>query len=912
MASTGSVSAGTGLVSGLNYSQIADSLIALDKVPIDQLTTDLNNRKGAQAAFVGLSASLLSLSLNVSAFGRSSTLDSRVANSSNSSLVSATADTTAVLGSYNFRPVRLAQTQRFTSAGFADLSTAKVGAGTITIKRGGFVTSDTSLDALNGGAGVSRGKIRITDRSGVAAVIDLSGTRTVGDVLSTINENGVVSVTASVRGDSIVLTDQSGASSGSINVQELSGGRTATDLGIVGSVAASEKVGTDVVKLGDNLRLSNLNDGLGVRVSGTHDDFRITLKDGGTVDVNLSSAKTIKDVVTAINSDSENSSRVTASISGDGDKLVLTDNSGGGGTLAVSVLNGSKAAADLGLLGSEQGGGVLTGKRVLAGLNSVLLKDLNGGSGITTPGQVQLTDRSGATATIDLTNAGSLSDVVNAVNAAGLGIKADINTQGHGITLTDTTGLSVSNLIVADVGGGTSAADLHIAGSVAGSTVQSGDLHRAYVNENTLLSSLGNGAGVRDGQIKITDKAGNSTVLIINSNNYKSLGDLIAGINAGSANVTAAINSTGDGLLIADASGGSGSLSVTDIGSSKAAADLRIAGTGSPTIDGAFVDKISVSADDTLNSVIAKIGSSGAPINASFFNVGGTDGFKLLVSSKNGGEAGRLLIDSGNTGLNLAQSQAGQDAVVQLSGNGSSPVVFASATNSFKSVVAGLSIDIAGVSTTSVTVNVDQSSDAIVDAVKSFVTNFNSISSALAKQTKFDTTNNTSAILQGDQTAVNLQTALLSFTSKQYGNGGNSIRNFAQVGIKMSGGQLTLDESKLRAAVSADPSAVKDFFGATNVGASAQIGKVVKSYTDSATGILFNKIDSLDKQQVTLQSRIDAITKSVDAKRNRLLAQFLTLEKTLGALQSQQSSLGSLATLASSTSSSSSSSSSGS
>ena len=135
------VAAGTGLVSGLNYTQIADSLIALDKAPIDQLTTDLNNRKGAQAAYTGLSATLLSLSLSVSTLGRSSTLDSRVAGSSNASLVSARADTTAVLGSYNFRPVRLAQTQRFTSAGFADLGTAKVGAGTISIKRGGFVAA---------------------------------------------------------------------------------------------------------------------------------------------------------------------------------------------------------------------------------------------------------------------------------------------------------------------------------------------------------------------------------------------------------------------------------------------------------------------------------------------------------------------------------------------------------------------------------------------------------------------------------------------------------------------------------------------------------------------------------------------------------------------------------------------------
>ena len=103
-------------------------------------------------------------------------------------------------------------------------------------------------------------------------------------------------------------------------------------------------------------------------------------------------------MLTAVNTDSENSGDLTASISGDGDRLVLTDSSGGGGTLSVAELNGSKAARDLGILGNEQGAGVLTGRGVLAGLNSVLLKNLNGGQGITVPGQVQLTDRSGVVA----------------------------------------------------------------------------------------------------------------------------------------------------------------------------------------------------------------------------------------------------------------------------------------------------------------------------------------------------------------------------------------------------------------------------------------------------------------------------------------------------------------------------------
>ncbi|MCE9606656.1 MAG: flagellar filament capping protein FliD [Planctomycetia bacterium] len=883
-------------------------VIAVEKQPVTLLTSDLTNRKSQQAAYTGISASLVSLSLSVAQFGKASVLNSRVASSSNSAALQATATSAAVVGSYSFRPVRLAQSQRFTSAGYSDATTAAVGAGTISVKRGGFVDTDVSLDALNGGAGVARGKIRIIDRSGIAAVVDLSATQSIGDVVRAINENGVAAVTASLQGDSLVITDQSGQTTANLTIQEIGGGKTATDLGIAGSFNASQKIGSDIVKLGPDTKLSTLNDGLGVRRSGSQDDFRIALKDGTTVDVNISTTKTIQDVLTAINGDSENSGKVTAAISADGDKLVLTDNTGGGGTLSVSERNGSKAARDLGILGTEQAGGVLTGTRTLAGLGSVLVKNLNGGQGVATPGSIQLTDRSGATATVALSTAQSLSEVVTAINGAGLGIKAAINTQGHGLTISDTTGLSASNLIIADVGGGTSATDLHIAGDVALASIKTGDLHAAYINDNTALSGLNGGAGISAGQFKITDKSGTSTVLNISGTSYKTIGDVILGINAGAADVTASLNATGDGILLTDNSVGSGSLSVTDLLGGKTAADLHLRGTGTPTIDGAFVDKITIDADDTLNDVVQKIGAGSAPISASVFNTGGSEGYKLLVGTKQGGAAGRVVIDSGTTGLNLTQSQSGLDAVLQLSGNGSSPVVFSSSSNTFTSVVAGVSIDITAASASNVTVNVTENGDSLVAAINNFVTGYNSISSNLKDQTSFDSETTTAGLLQGDQVAVGLRSMLQDLAGRRYGGG--SINNLTQIGLKLTGGQLTFDESVLRAKLASDPDGVKDFFGSTDTGVAAAVGKSIKSYVDAANGILFHKIDALDAQQTSLQSRIDDLNVLIESKRTRLANQFLLLEKTLATLKSQQNSLASLTSSSSSSNSSSSSSSS--
>lgn len=902
------ISSGIGLISGLNYTQILDSFTAVDKQPVTLLTDEQTTRKNQQAAFTGFSASLVSLQLNVSSLSRPSVLNSRVAASTNQGALAATASSSAVVGSYNFTPVRLAQSQRFTSAGFSDATTQTVGAGTITIKRGGFVDTDVALDTLNGGAGVARGKIRIIDRSGVGSVIDLSAAQTIDDVVRTINENGAVAVTASVQGDSLVITDQSGSTTTNLTIQDVGGGKTATDLGIAGSFAASQRVGSDIVKLGADTKLATLNDGLGVRRNGTLDDFRITAKDGSTIDVNIGTAKTIQDVLTAINGDSENAGKVTATISADGDRLVLTDNTGGGGTLAVGEKNGSKAARDLGILATEPGGGVLTGSRTLAGLGSVLLKNLNGGTGITTPGSIQITDRSGATsAPIDLSGAQSLSDVVAAINGAGVGVTAAIDPQGTGLKLTDTTGSSTSNLIVADVGGGTTAADLHIAQSVAQTSLSSGDLHLSYINENTTLASLNGGAGIPNGQFTIRDKAGASTTLNLNGTSYKTIGDLIQGINAGSATVMASLNATGDGILLTDFSGGAGTLSVTDLAGGKAAASLKLAGTGSSTIDGALVDKITIDADDTVNDVVSKINAAGAPINASTFNTGGATGTKLLINAKQGGLAGRVVIDSGTTGLNLTQSQEGLDAVVQLSGNGSTPVVFSSATNTFTSIVAGLSIDISSVSTSPVTVTVSENGDALVDAIKSFVDGYNKLASTLADTTKFDADTTTAGLLQGDQTAISLQSMLRDIVGRRFGSG--TINNLTQIGIKVSGGQITFDETALRDKLATDPDGVKDFFSNADSGVAASVGKSIKAYVDAANGILFHRIDALETQQTNLQSRIDALNVLIDSKRTRMANQFLLLEKTLASLKSQQNSLASLTTNSSISSSSSSSSS---
>src|SRR5581483_9361800 len=98
------------------------------------------------------------------------------------------------------------QNQRLVSAGFASANST-VGAGTITIKQGGSVATQTSLAQLNGGAGVAAGTIRITSGNGTSATVNLSTAQSLSDVVADINNTAGIGVTAALTSQGLQLTN---------------------------------------------------------------------------------------------------------------------------------------------------------------------------------------------------------------------------------------------------------------------------------------------------------------------------------------------------------------------------------------------------------------------------------------------------------------------------------------------------------------------------------------------------------------------------------------------------------------------------------------------------------------------------------------------------------------------------------
>lgn len=610
---------------------------------------------------------------------------------------------------------------------------------------------------------------------------------------------------------------------------------------------------------------------------------------------------TIGDILNAFNS--ADPGKLQAQISANGQGIELIDSSGGSSAFSISDLHSSKAVEGLGLNVSASGN-TITGNALFPGLSGTLLSNLNGGNGVGTLGTLDISDRAGNSTTVNLSGALSVDDVINAINTAAagasVGVTASLNKAGNGIQLTDTSGSTAHNLIVADGNSSTTAENLGIAVNAAQSSINSGDLHLQTVSENTTLASYNGGGGVGTGTFKITGTGGQSATINVNSQ-INTIGDLLNAINSTNIGVTAQINSTGDGIELVDTAHGSGTLQVT-AGSTTTAQDLHLTGASTtatinsqPTqvINGSTTQTVAVTATDTLQTLIAKINSANVGVQASEVNTGSPiDPFRLVLTSLQGGTAGNLQFDTSNSPISLTETTAGQNALL-LVGSGNSGFVASSPTDTFSNVLAGANLILTGTSTSPVSLTVAQDPSTLASTIQSIVSGYNSIVSAIGTATAYDTATNTGAVLEGDTSVLQIQTVLSNLVSGQLaGNSGGSIQSLAELGISVNqDGSLSLNSTTLSNLLASNPSAVQQFLATANSGLSAQFKTALTQLAGPTSSVLANETTALGTKITDNQTQITQMQAQLTVEQNQLTAQFDQMEVTVSQLQSSLSAI---------------------
>lgn len=669
-----SITTGVGLISGINTADLIDQLMAIEARPrdlVEQRVAELNVQK---TAFQTVNANLLSLQLSSSSFLDDTVFGAMTASSSNTAILTATASNDAATGSYNFIVDKLVSTHQMISRGFTASDVALGIDTTVRVESAqGKLTRTVDLAELNGHTGVSRGSIRITDRAGDTATIDLSRAITLDDVIDAINDESGISVTASITGDSLTLTDTTGEVASNLIVANVGSTGTASSLGIAGhSGGTNTLTGTQINTISTDTPLAALNDGNGVRITSGTNDLVITDHGNRTIHVDLDGAQTVGDVIDKINAAAVAAgSSVTAAIGDDDLSLKLTDSEAyAGTTLAIADSN---AKSDLAFATPDLGHtGELSGERLIATMGSKLLRNLGGGAGYATPTGVYDPDVWDPDRVPGVLDPQSLiSDLF-----AGTGLNTDPDKPDMAVWTQDGSGpiaLELDGLttvqdfidaIASQTGGKVTAAvvgdTLQFTDTTAdlGSTLRFGNGDSLYGSISTVATDLGIAAfhysGVatsvdvdpakggpaevdspNPGSISVTNRSGGNTVIDLGA--ARSVQEAIDLINNAGAGVTASVNAAGNGLLITDTTGATTSnLIIEDVDGDIAdvlGIDTGAGGVGAATLDSGDLDIQYISTASRLEDL-----NGGQGVAAGKFTITNSLGVSSTIDLSQGNE----------------------------------------------------------------------------------------------------------------------------------------------------------------------------------------------------------------------------------------------------------------------------------
>ena len=318
---------------------------------------------------------------------------------------------------------------------------------------------------------------------------------------------------------------------------------------------------------------------------------------------------------------------------------------------------------------------------------------------------------------------------------------------------------------------------------------------------------------------------------------------------------------------------------------------------------------VSILAGDKLSDVASKINGANAGVSASVLT--DASGERLLLRSKNTGEefGFRLSVmetgdtdpqSAGNTdatGLSrlvngATVTQAAADAKAEVNG-----IPVSSATNTFASTISGVTFKAEQVTTAPIEITVAKDNSAIQSNIDGFVKAYNAINQLLQDATKYDAATKSAGLLQGDSTAVALQSALRNAV-QAVTTGGGAYQRLADIGITQQlGGDLVVDSGKLNKALADNPDDVKNLFRNTGGGAADGIAVQLKAVTASllaSDGFFKSKDATLQlslkrnaQDQARVNDKVDAFEKRITQRYNALDTKLSSLNG-LNAYISQQ------------------------
>jgi flagellar hook-associated protein 2 len=307
-----------------------------------------------------------------------------------------------------------------------------------------------------------------------------------------------------------------------------------------------------------------------------------------------------------------------------------------------------------------------------------------------------------------------------------------------------------------------------------------------------------------------------------------------------------------------------------------------------PRSGSAVIGVAATSATSSLNDLAAELAKNGGPASASVVNDGtATTPHRLVLASGETGLAGAVSLAASSNLADLADPTrvstltAALDAEVKI-GDPTTGITVTSSSNAMTTLMPGVTVNLVKADPAAdVTITVKKDDDGVVTRAKGLMESVNGLLTWIGTNTKYDVAGKKGGPMVGDPGVRALANQITEAMQTALPDG--AYRTAGAVGLSPNKtGTYELDETKLRAALTADPEAVARMVSAV-ADAVAKVGKAAAG----ENGVIQIGIAGTEARTKDLQSRIEAWDVRLLAIKKRYERQFSALDIAMSRMSSQ-------------------------
>lgn len=309
---------------------------------------------------------------------------------------------------------------------------------------------------------------------------------------------------------------------------------------------------------------------------------------------------------------------------------------------------------------------------------------------------------------------------------------------------------------------------------------------------------------------------------------------------------------------------------------------------------------IKIEAGDNLEKIVNKINDATKETGVSAVAIDG----HLVLQNKAFGASNIAVVGELAKEFGFLDNEAKtMGKVAELTING---ITIKRNSNQISDVMDGVTLDLKEETSQAIKVEIADDLGKTETAVKDFIDQYNSTMSFISDQLSVgdpSQENNETGALAGDSSLIRLQSQLRSLLTNAVGNGNSGSNTAKSIGIEVDRhGVASFDADKLKEALKADSSKVRDLFTFTKTSVNAagetveeEIGigqkfeSLINSFTDSKDGIIATKNATYDKLIKNITERITVFNDRLETKRQQYITKFTALDVAMMEAESQLS-----------------------